>query len=159
MAIAASVLLLVMFTWYFEDLLDHQVNPNRDVVTHSNGSTREVQLVRNRADQYNAIGNINGKEVHFLVDTGASDVAISQQLADKLGIKKLAPTIASTANGDTQAWLARLESVSLGEIKIMDVAAIILPKQLDNKALLGMTFLKELELIHRDGILTLRQAL
>ena len=63
----------------------------------------------------------------------------------------------STAAGDTIAYLSRLETVKVGHIILSDVEAAIVPKMQTNYILLGMSFLKHIELIQRDGLLTLRQ--
>ena len=63
----------------------------------------------------------------------------------------------STAAGDAIAYLSRLETVKVGHIILSDVEAAIVPKMQTNYILLGMSFLKHIELIQRDGLLTLRQ--
>lgn len=159
MIIAAWVLLLGLLALMFQGLLDDRYNPNRNPAgSVSSGGKREVVLQRNARGHYVASGRINGQPVVFLVDTGATDVALSEQLANRLGLSKQGGTFSQTANGVVAVWQTRLAEVSVGTIGLSDVRAIIMPALADdNQVLLGMSFLKQLEIIQRDGTLTLRQ--
>lgn len=159
MIIGAWVLLLVLLTSLFQSLLEQQHNPNRNPTGGIGGDgVREVVLQRNKRGHYVADGSINGYPVVFLVDTGATDVAVSEALANRLGLEKSGGAFVSTANGVVAVWQSVLTHVSLGVIRIENVRASVLPDmQPANQVLLGMSFLKQLELIQRDGSLILRQ--
>ncbi|OOZ37507.1 retropepsin-like aspartic protease family protein [Solemya velesiana gill symbiont] len=159
MMIGGWVLLIGLLTLLFQDQLERAVNPNSDIeVIVDEQGVREVVLERNRAGHYVASGRINGVPVVFLLDTGATDVAIPQVLADRIGLKRGPAFTSRTANGNVMSWRTVLDRVSLGSISVEGVRASILPTLLgDDEVLLGMSFLKKLELVQRDGSLTLRQ--
>jgi aspartyl protease family protein len=90
------------------------------------------------------------------VDTGATGVAISRQLADELGLESHAAQLTSTANGDTISYQTRLAEVRLGGIVAKDVAASIVPN-LDGDVLLGMSFLNRMDIRLYQGTMTIRQ--
>jgi len=82
MLMIAWVLLFGGAYWYFEVRLTHNANPNRaEVLALQHG---EVRLQRNQDGHYLAQGEINGQRVTFLVDTGATRVAMSPGLAESL---------------------------------------------------------------------------
>lgn len=159
MLIGAWVLLLLLLTLFFGGVLEKRNNPNRDPSGKiSEQGVREVVLKRNAQGHYVASGFINGYPVTFLVDTGATQVAISEKLAERLGLEKQGGTFSQTANGVVAVWQTRLDRVTLGVIEQRDVRATILPDLRPwNQVLLGMSFLKRLELVQRDGTLLLRQ--
>ena len=159
MIFAAWVLLLALLTLFFGGVLERRENPNSNPVGRvSEQGVREVVLERNAQGHYVASGTINGYPVVFLLDTGATDVAVSEALADRLGLEKRGGAFSHTANGVVAVWQTTLDRVKLGVIELRNVRATILPdlKPAD-QVLLGMSFLKKLELIQRDGVLTLRQ--
>lgn len=159
MIYAAWILALGLLTWVFSGFLEYQRNPNRhaEASVDDQGNV-EVTLQRNRAGHYLAGGQINGQPVVFLLDTGATDVAVPEALADRLGLERQYRSVSRTANGNITIWSTRLESVDLGGIRRRNVRASILPNMTGNEVLLGMSFLKHLELIQRGDRLTLREA-
>jgi aspartyl protease family protein len=157
MTFAAWIVLLGLLTLFFANRLDKQRNPNQAVLSRVNDAgISEVILARNRYGHYVTSGAVNGKAVEFLLDTGATDVAIPVQLADALGLKRGAAVRYQTANGPITAWLTRLDSVSIGPLEIRDVAASINPGMGDMEILLGMSVLKRLEFTQRGETLILR---
>jgi len=159
MIFAAWILLLALLTLFFVGVLERRENPNSNPGGRvSEQGVREVVLERNAQGHYVASGTINGYPVVFLLDTGATDVAVSEALADRLGLEKRGGAFSHTANGVVAVWQTTLDRVKLGVIELRNVRATILPdlKPAD-QVLLGMSFLKKLELIQRDGVLTLRQ--
>ena len=93
----------------------------------------------------------------FLLDTGASDIAIPESLADDIGLSKGQTMLIKTANGNTTAYRTRLESVALGDIKRYDLKATILTNITGKEVLLGMSFLKHFEIVQKGKSLTIRQ--
>ncbi len=158
MLIGAWVLLLLLLTLFFGGVLERRENPNPDPGGTVRSGVREVVLERNADGHYVAGGSINGFPVTFLVDTGATQVAVSEKLADRLGLERRGGTFSRTANGVVAVWQTRLDRVRLGVIEQRNVPATILP-QLEpwDQVLLGMSFLRHLELVQRDGTLLLRQ--
>ncbi len=158
MIFAAWALLLGLLAMFFSNLLEQQYNPNRDLVnTSTEAGPKEIVLLRNRAGHYVAPGSINGTPVIFLLDTGATNVAVSASLAERLALKRGAKSISLTANGRVKTWLTRLDQVQLGSIIRQDVRATIMPGMGGDEVLLGMSFLKHLELVQKGKTLILRQ--
>jgi aspartyl protease family protein len=147
----------IMATLYFSGLLDTRRNPNQNLVLvpSADGST-EVSLQRNRQGHYLATGLINGVEVEFLVDTGATYVALPASVANKLALKKGIPSTSHTAGGIVQTWLVELDSVQLGPIVRHKVRASVVPDMPGEGVLLGMSFLSDLELSQRGDTLIIR---
>ncbi len=157
MIIGAWLGLLVILTLFFNSYLERVNNPNTDPETSTTGTVKEVILKRNRSGHYVASGLINGKEVTFLLDTGATDVAVSADLAAGLGLRQGAYITSQTANGAVSARRTMLSEVSIGDIRLRHVRASILPGMQGDEVLLGMSFLKQLELVQRGRELILRQ--
>lgn len=157
MTVAGWIVFGILLMAFFNNLLEKQHNPNQQLATTYHGEQKEVVLLRNKYGHYVATGNINGQEVVFLVDTGATDVAIPEAVAQRLGLKKGPAFRARTANGLTTAWRTRLDSVSLGGITLYDIRASILANAGTDEVLLGMSFLKQLELVQKGSTLTIRQ--
>lgn len=153
MIITAWLVIFILFAWYFSRELDKQHNPNENIL--KNG-TAEVVLQRNRFGHYVVIGEINGYEVEFMLDTGATDVAIGAVLAEELGLKKGRSRIYHTANGQVLGYLTQLDTVRVGNILINGVRGSINTGLKGRQVLLGMSFLKHLEFTQRGNTLTLR---
>ena len=158
MLLLAFMIILGMMTWFFTGLLDSQRNPNQQVIkTISTDGIPEVVLQQNRYGHYVATGSINGQSVEFMLDTGATDVAIPGKLAKLLKLKPGPEIKVSTANGTIVAKMTRLDRVELGSISLRNIKATINPFMDDDEVLMGMSFLKQLEMIQRGETLTLRQ--
>ena len=88
MLVICFALALTALTVFFDDWIANQNNPNTDPasVKLADGSL-QVVLLRNRQGHYVSAGTINGKPVTFLLDTGATDVAVPVGIAKKLDLK------------------------------------------------------------------------
>ncbi|CAI8923665.1 MULTISPECIES: retropepsin-like aspartic protease family protein [Pseudomonas] len=150
---------LFLATRFFGEWEQRQANPNAVVTSQHGEGYIEVQLAGNGQGHFVADGRINGQTVHFLLDTGATDVAIPEALASKLGLERGAPVMLSTANGRTQGYRTRLEQLQLGDILLRNVRALVVPGLDGEQVLLGMSALKQLEFTQRGGTLLLRQNL
>ena len=155
--VAIWVSFLLGLTMVFGWLLELQRNPNQSNITSiTNTGAVEVMLQRNRQGHYLAFGEINGQPVEFFLDTGATDVSIPLQVASRLGLQKGQTMLARTANGTVKVYATRLDLVSLGGISMANVSASINPGMTGEEILLGMSFLKNLEMIQRGNTMTLR---
>jgi len=151
-------ILLLGFTVYlFQSWIDKERNPNSNPLTSSTGDVRQVVLKRNRQGHYVTTGYINGSQLEFLLDTGATDISIPQHIADKLGLKKLYPIEIYTANGIAKAFGTKIKSATIGKIVLRDLNANINPNVDDDTILLGMNFLKRIEFTQRGDTLILKQ--
>ncbi len=158
MTIAGWIAGLALLTLLFNNVLEKQENPNQRVAARmGDGGVREVVLQRNRYGHYVANGEINGRTVEFLLDTGATDVSIPQSLAARLGLERGQPITYNTANGNITAYLTRIRDLRLGNIALQDIPASINPYKGDETILLGMSFLKHLEFTQRGDTLIIRQ--
>lgn len=105
-----------------------------------------ITLYKERG-QFWANGTLNGGSVDFLVDTGASLVAITPDAAQAAGIDTYNLTYdveVSTANGITRAARVRIDTLNVGPIVTYDIDALIIPEGLSH-SLLGMSFLSRLQ--------------
>jgi aspartyl protease family protein len=104
-------------------------------------------------------GAVNGVAVRFLVDTGASTVALSAQEARRLGINYRAGTrgYSSTANGTVAVYRVKLDSVRVGEITVHNVDGVVVDGSGLGIALLGMSFLNRMQMKRDGDTLTLTQ--
>jgi len=109
---------------------------------------------------YTTVGSINGLTVTFLVDTGASQVALNANEARRLGIDfrvSGTPTAVDTASGVARAWAVTLDSVKVGSLEMRNVGAVVLEGSTPQHALLGMTYLGQLEIDNDGRLMTLRK--
>lgn len=161
MLIVAWVGGMALLTLLFQDVLETRINPNTNpVIQQAVDGRQQVVLDRNAQGHYVATGRINGLPVTFLLDTGATDVAIPEDLAERLRLERLSGGVSQTANGPVAVWQTMLDSVTLGSLSLTEVRASILPSMRgSNKVLLGMSFLKQVEFSQRGGQLVLQQAL
>ncbi len=157
MIIGMWVLLLALLIMFFSHTLKRQNNPNQQLLSEQDAGNAVVSLKRNKYGHYVANGMINGEPVTFMLDTGATDVAVPGQLARQLGLQRGRRQLYQTANGSVTAYTTVLEQVRLGDIRVRNVRASINPDMHGQEILLGMSFLKQLEFSQRGDILTLRQ--
>lgn len=146
-------LIIGIVWWVFDGWSERQMNPNRTLVT---GPAGEVVLQRNRAGHFVADGEINGARVTFLLDTGATQIAIPAVLARELGLKRGPAVALQTAAGAATGYRTQLASVRLAGIEMRDLGAVVAEGMDPGLVLLGMNFLKRLELTQRGEQLILR---
>ena len=147
------VLLLGALFWFFLDWGERESHPNRNLkVTGSS----EIVLARSRDGHYYADGEINGRPVKFMLDTGATQIALPRILANSLGFAPGTPVTLQTAAGPAIGYAVRLASVRLGGVEITDLGAVVAEGMQESTVLLGMNFLRHLEMTQRGNQLTLR---
>ncbi|PKO92135.1 MAG: TIGR02281 family clan AA aspartic protease [Betaproteobacteria bacterium HGW-Betaproteobacteria-1] len=134
-------------------LADSALNPNK---LHLLGEDRTVVLQRGLDGHYRAEALINGIKVNVMVDTGATGVAISQQVADRLNLQSRTAVRTQTANGESIGYMTRLDSIRIGGVEARDVSAMIAPG-LGGDVLLGMSFLGRMDVRLYQGSMTIRQ--
>ena len=160
MTALAWIALMVFAGFYFDDLLDRHSNPNRAPDTEYAGDkVRTVSLQRNKYGHYVTSGKVNGQDVVFMLDTGATGVAIPDAVARRLKLKRGASFRVNTANGSTISYTAQLDTVSVGEIELTNVHGAITPAYKSDEILLGMSFLQYIEFTQRGDTLILKQYL
>ena len=135
-------------------LADNIQNPNKAWRLGDNANS--VVLKRGTDGHYRAEALINNQKVNVLMDTGATGVAISQAVADKLNLKSIEAIRTSTANGDSIGYMVRLDSVKVGGVEARNVSAMIAPR-LDGDVLLGMSYLGRMDVRLFKGEMTIKQ--
>ena len=120
----------------------------------------EETVYADRMGMFKTFGSINGQPVHFLVDTGATLIAMNKSQAKKLGIQyrlQGKPAGVSTASGYERGYRVKLKSVTLGKIKRSNVDAMVIDGNHPGPILLGMSFLDKLKVEKSGDALTIRQ--
>jgi aspartyl protease family protein len=107
---------------------------------------------------FHADGALNGGSMRFILDTGATSIALPAADAVRLGLdyRKGRPATIHTANGPAPAWRVKLDSVRVGGIELQNVDALVLEQGLD-VALLGMSFLNRVEMFRSGDSMTLKR--
>lgn len=106
-----------------------------------------VVLEADASGHYMVDGSVDGRPVRFIVDTGATRVALSAETARRIGLsldKSSFTALTRTANGTVAAAPVRLDEVRIGAARITDVDALVLPAGALDVDLLGMSFLSRL---------------
>jgi aspartyl protease family protein len=150
----AVIGLMLGLTAFFQAMM-----PGRGGLVESAGEDGNAMIVleQDRSGHYRAQGEINGQAVSFLVDTGATDVAVSEQTARALGLDFGPRTMVMTAAGPAAAWKTRIERVRVGSLERHNVRATITPG-LGSQALLGMSFLRHFSIRQQGDRLVIESA-
>ena len=124
--------------------------------TPSEGSGTQIVLAAGSGGHFFIGGTINGKSVRFMVDTGATSVAMSQVEAERIGLdyKSGQRGFTSTANGPVPAYRANLASVRIGDVMVYNVDAIVLPAPMPY-VLLGNSYLTRFQMRRENDRMTL----
>lgn len=117
-----------------------------------------IVLTAGSGGHFFAPGSINGRAVHFVVDTGATDVALSQADADRIGLKYQDGQrgLSSTANGAVQTWRLTLDSVRVGDVEVRGVQASVLGASMPY-VLLGNSFLGRFQMKRENDQMVLER--
>jgi aspartyl protease family protein len=111
-------------------------------------SGRSLRVEADRQGHFKVEARVDGRAIAFLVDTGASLVALRETDAARVGIRPMRAdytATVSTANGQVKAARATIERLELGGITAYDVPALVLPDEALNVNLLGVSFLSRLK--------------
>lgn len=134
--------------------LGEQINSNFTPATAA-----MVRVAPDERGMYHVEGAINGHPLRFIVDTGASFVSLSVAKAIALDLPYQAGKIrqVETAGGKAKAYLIDLPELSVGEIKVYNVPALVIENNSLQEVLLGMSFLQRVEMKDQNQILEFRQ--
>jgi aspartyl protease family protein len=114
----------------------------------ASSAARIISIGRDHRGHFQAHGRVDGRQVSFMVDTGASVIALTERDADRLGIRpsRNAFTAAvQTANGVVRAAPVTLNSVDIGGLVVRDVRALVVSGRGLNENLLGLSYLTRLK--------------
>ena len=120
----------------------------------SNGN--RIILVAGTGGHFMTAGQVNGKAVQFMVDTGATTVAMGAQDAERAGVsfKTGQPVMMSTANGSVPGYRIKLDSVRVGDVEVFGVDAVVTPQPMPYM-LLGNSFLTRFQMLRENDQMTL----
>lgn len=126
----------------------------------TNGTARSDQLVliADARGHFVNRGYINGKTMQYMVDTGASTIAIGRADADRMGLayQQGTPVLMRTANGTAQGWRLKLNSVKIGEMEIYDIEAVVAPESMPY-VLLGNNLLTQFQMTRKGNEMVLKK--
>ncbi len=122
------------------------------------GAGSAIVLPMGAGGHFNTAGSINGKPVNFMVDTGATSVALSQSQANRIGLEwtRGTPGRIHTANGLVPMHSVNLTSVRVGDVEISNVAAVVLPSDMP-VVLLGNSFLNRFNMRRDSDVMRLEK--
>ena len=131
------------------------------VPAERNSLPGSVTIARDSRGHFVVAARVDGRRMSFMLDTGASRVALRQSDASMLGIHPFARDFnieVHTANGVTYAAKADLGMVEIEGLTVRNVAALVLPDQALSENLLGLSFLSRLRTFtYREGRMVLEQ--
>ncbi len=120
----------------------------------------EAQILRDTAGSYRTVGSINGRTVSFLVDTGASAIAMNEHVARRLDLSYRLDgkrTRVNTASGVALGYAVQLDRVQVGELSLGNVEGLVIEGDSPREVLLGMSFLGQVDMRNEGNVLVLRR--
>ena len=121
---------------------------------------RSMTIEPGRDGHFSVEAEVDGRHMDFMIDTGATVIALREQDAARLGIhpaRREYTANVATANGMVRGAPVELNMVEVGSLSVHNVAALVLPDDALGQNLLGMSFLSRVRWEHRDGRLVLEQ--
>jgi aspartyl protease family protein len=122
---------------------------------------RSIRIPRDARGHFQTDARIDGQRIDFMVDTGASVIALNEKSAARFGFRPVPAdykATVSTANGTIKAARTRLAMVEVGGIIVRDVDAMVLPDEALSENLLGLSFLSKLKRFeYANGSMVLEQ--
>lgn len=122
----------------------------------SAGRGSRITLSESGGGHFVTSGQINGRAVQFMVDTGATTIAMSMLDADRMGLayKTGQAVQINTANGVAQGWRIKLNAVRIGDVEVFEVDAVVIPQAMPF-LLLGNSFLSRFQMRREGTLMTL----
>ncbi len=119
-----------------------------------------ISILPDDYDQFRVRGSINSRSVNFLIDTGASIVAMSEIDASAMGVEYLSSPeqgVVLTASGEAKSYFVDLDELEVGGIRVQNVKAAVIVGSYPAEVLLGMSFLSKVTIRNENGVLTIEQ--
>lgn len=151
--LTVSCISLPIFIYFYYDpniqkpSLDFQLP---ETIYKENGEI-QVRVKQDNYGHYTFVGEINGIKVDFLLDTGATNVSIPQKVARFIKLPFGKSYFSNTAKGKSLSYHSSAEVVAVGGISLYNVEASISTGMEGDEILLGMSFLKNLEVVQKNG--------
>ncbi|MDY6991411.1 MAG: retropepsin-like aspartic protease [Pseudomonadota bacterium] len=140
----------------------HHLSQRISREAYSTPKTPPIRIFPDSQGLYSVAGQINGYAVDFIVDTGATVIAMSSKQAQRMGIhhyrRQGQAGVSSTAAGNVRSYQIALAHVKVGHLSQDNVTAVIIEGEHPHKILLGMSFLKHIQLSRNGKVLELRQS-
>jgi aspartyl protease family protein len=142
--------------------LAHSASPKAAVAaTVAQAGSRSISIPRDSRGHFETEGRIDGQRIGFMVDTGASMIALNEKSAARFGLRPSRNdynATVTTANGTIKAARTRLAMVDVGGLIVRDVDAMVLPDEALSENLLGLSFLSKLKRFeYANGQMVLEQ--
>jgi len=135
--------------------------PKVQTATVAQAGVRSLGIPRDARGHFQTDGRIDGQRIDFMIDTGASMVALNETSAARFGVRPSRGdynATVSTANGTIKAARARIAMIELGGLIVRDVDAMVLPDEALSENLLGLSFLSKLKRFeYANGQMVLEQ--
>ncbi len=122
------------------------------------GTGTTIVMTAGTGGHFVTSGTINGKAVRFVVDTGATSIALSESEAQRIGLnyKGGQRGVANTANGQVVVYRASLDVVRVGDVQVYNVDAVVVPAPME-MVLLGNSFLSRFQMKRENDRMTLER--
>ena len=157
MAVGFWVLLLGFGALGAQKYIERQQAANPPLILGSDsGVGPAIALNGSRRGHYRVQGLVNGHPVDFLVDTGATEVSIPENVANRIGLRRGEAGYADTANGIATIYSTQIQTLTIGPLQRFNVPAHISPGLAEGDALLGMSFLRHFDLVQRGNQLQIQ---
>jgi len=145
---------------YQGERLERQLDGRVHAAVKQRDTGEDVLIYRDSTGMFKTVGSINGLPVKFLVDTGASSVAMNSAQARRLGIDYHVEgdlIYVSTASDVVPAYRVKLNIVKVGSIQLRNVSGVVIESAQPAEVLLGTTYLSRVEMINQGNRLILRR--
>jgi aspartyl protease family protein len=131
------------------------------MASSASAASRSINIPRDARGHFATEGRIDGQRIAFMVDTGASVIALNESSAARFGLRPVPNQYTarvSTANGTIKAAPTRIAMVEIGGLIVRDVDAMVLPDEALSENLLGLSFLSKLRRFeYANGTMVLEQ--
>ena len=136
-------------------------SPAPTIQGNAKAGVRSLSIARDARGHFQTEGSIEGQRIGFMVDTGASVIALNEKSAARFGLRPSRAdynATVTTANGTLKAARTRIAVVQVGELTVRDVDAMVLPDEALSENLLGLSFLSKLKRFeYANGRMVLEQ--
>ena len=139
----------------FSALLHQMLYAKKEPVYTLQGGKLELTLPRARDGHFYLTAKINGITTDFMIDTGATLIAIPENQAKQAKLKSSHPITLNTANGTTTGYLTQIKQFTLDTVHFSNIKAVIIPDTKDDTGLLGMNFLQNFEITQNSEMMQL----